>query len=244
MDYFGCCSSYMDCSDALECLHREDAAYTGCAYRRKLEKGIVFYGKNAGRMHPAKEHHEKSKNPRDIYLACFGQLFVVRSWQKGRYSYKLSEEQAAGLRELFERQAVPYRMTLDFQDRIDGEPIEDDSPCYYQAVVSIDGQEYSVRNFNMNFIKQGYAERISKAFNRKGISCRCEKVGYGSGGTSPYGSWKYVPPSPAAGPKQEEVSPTAEEKPDKPSHYVQGDIFEILLRQRLGEMAHGIPASL
>lgn len=41
-----CCNDFVRCSDALECLHKYDEEYAGCWYRKNLEKGRVFYGKN------------------------------------------------------------------------------------------------------------------------------------------------------------------------------------------------------
>ena len=43
---FGCCNDFNRCSDALKCLHTDDPFYRGCGYRRNLENGRVFYGKN------------------------------------------------------------------------------------------------------------------------------------------------------------------------------------------------------
>lgn len=46
-DSFGCCSRYRACSDAGECLISHLDYSLGCIYRRQLESGHVFYGKNA-----------------------------------------------------------------------------------------------------------------------------------------------------------------------------------------------------
>lgn len=43
---FDCCSRFAECSDALECVNPCKARSIVCGYRKKLEKGIVFYGKN------------------------------------------------------------------------------------------------------------------------------------------------------------------------------------------------------
>lgn len=44
---FGCCSRYRECSNAKRCVI-DDADYRkNCLYRANLEKGNVFYGKNA-----------------------------------------------------------------------------------------------------------------------------------------------------------------------------------------------------
>lgn len=44
---FACCHSFMQCSDAKACLYPEDRFYNGCEYRKNLEAGRIFYGKNA-----------------------------------------------------------------------------------------------------------------------------------------------------------------------------------------------------
>jgi len=45
-DPFGCCSRYMECSDAKKCVHPNKLYSTACAYRHQLERGHIFYGKN------------------------------------------------------------------------------------------------------------------------------------------------------------------------------------------------------
>lgn len=43
---FGCCSKFTDCSDARKCLHENKLYSTACSYRKNLESGKIFYGKN------------------------------------------------------------------------------------------------------------------------------------------------------------------------------------------------------
>lgn len=43
---FACCSRYEACSDALQCVQPDKELAVGCSYRRNLEKGRVFFGKN------------------------------------------------------------------------------------------------------------------------------------------------------------------------------------------------------
>ncbi len=43
---FGCCHKYVECSDAKKCLHRDLLYARGCQYRKNLESGRIFYGKN------------------------------------------------------------------------------------------------------------------------------------------------------------------------------------------------------
>ena len=45
-DSFACCSRYEACSDALHCVHDNQLYAKKCTYRRNLESGRIFYGKN------------------------------------------------------------------------------------------------------------------------------------------------------------------------------------------------------
>ena len=44
--FFDCCSRYMECSDSLKCVNPDYLHSKGCTYRKKLESGIIFFGKN------------------------------------------------------------------------------------------------------------------------------------------------------------------------------------------------------
>ncbi len=46
VESFGCCNDHVRCSDAKQCLHLNDREYWGCYYRKNLEAGRIFYGKN------------------------------------------------------------------------------------------------------------------------------------------------------------------------------------------------------
>lgn len=43
---FGCCHRYVECSDALQCLHPDFMTSLACLYKKNLDRGKVFYGKN------------------------------------------------------------------------------------------------------------------------------------------------------------------------------------------------------
>ena len=43
---FGCCSSFIACSDAKKCVHENKLYSKACMYRDSLEEGRIFYGKN------------------------------------------------------------------------------------------------------------------------------------------------------------------------------------------------------
>lgn len=41
-----CCSRYLECSDAKTCVHPDKSFALGCGYRKILNTGRIFYGKN------------------------------------------------------------------------------------------------------------------------------------------------------------------------------------------------------
>jgi hypothetical protein len=46
VDTFGCCSRYLACSDEKQCIHPDIKFAEGCMYKRHLDSGRIFYGKN------------------------------------------------------------------------------------------------------------------------------------------------------------------------------------------------------
>lgn len=45
-DSFGCCSRYEACSNAKKCIHPNPIFAAACTYKKNLEQGRIFYGKN------------------------------------------------------------------------------------------------------------------------------------------------------------------------------------------------------
>lgn len=43
---FDICSRYEQCSDERRCVHPDQVHALECSYRRKLQDGVIFYGKN------------------------------------------------------------------------------------------------------------------------------------------------------------------------------------------------------
>lgn len=43
---FGCCARYIQCSDERKCVNPDFIMSLACAYKRNLEAGRIFYGKN------------------------------------------------------------------------------------------------------------------------------------------------------------------------------------------------------
>lgn len=176
MERFGCCSSYVECSNALKCLHVGDLEYEGCYYRRKLENGIVYYGHNASCTIEIQSKQPKNEC-RTVYLACFRGLFAVYARNKNSFSYNLSAEQCSKLKEAFDTHGIPYRTEINTFDDIDGMIVEDNSPCNSRTMFSIDGEGFNVLNFNAYLIKNYYATMICKAFKNKGIESKVELLG-------------------------------------------------------------------
>lgn len=43
---FGCCSRFLECSNAKKCVHEDNIYANSCMYRHNLEQGKIFYGVN------------------------------------------------------------------------------------------------------------------------------------------------------------------------------------------------------
>ena len=43
---FACCNDYLLCSNARECIHKDNPDLRGCYYRKNLENGKILYGEN------------------------------------------------------------------------------------------------------------------------------------------------------------------------------------------------------
>jgi hypothetical protein len=46
-DFFSCCSRFLECSDEMTCIQSNARLAKGCIYRRNLDNGKIFYGKNS-----------------------------------------------------------------------------------------------------------------------------------------------------------------------------------------------------
>ncbi len=46
-DIFGCCHRYRECSNAKRCLEPDTIDFMNCEYKKNLDNGNIFYGKNA-----------------------------------------------------------------------------------------------------------------------------------------------------------------------------------------------------
>lgn len=46
VEAYGCCSRFIECSDERECVNHDKKDAKGCAYRKNLLAGKIFYGKN------------------------------------------------------------------------------------------------------------------------------------------------------------------------------------------------------
>ena len=162
---FGCCSSYAECSNAGHCIHPD---YTGCYYRKNLEAGCIFYGKNAGKKPEAKKDYK-------IYLTCYDQPFAVLTrfemW-KSSISYQLKPDKYEKIKTLFDNLEIPYIENLD------GEFEQQDRQiCDCRVMIEVGEDKYHILNFDSWLIPEKTAEGIRKAFEAKGIPAKVEKIG-------------------------------------------------------------------
>lgn len=180
MERFGCCSSYVDCSDKRVCLHIGDSDYEGCSYRGNLESGKIFYGVNATAIDtPKTEAQEMLIEDKVIFLYCFNRVFSIRSRLKNGFSMELTPEQANKIEIAFNNAFIPYKLQIDSMAEciIDKPTEEDPAPANSRVVFEIDGEEFHVLNYNDWLIKRKNAELIAKAFDNNFIKARVELRG-------------------------------------------------------------------
>lgn len=85
---FGCCSRYRACSDAKACLIPDLDYSRGCIYRKNLESGNIFYGKNAIAYRPEvyedfkKKYDMLSEEEKEALHEVFHYFFIEKT---GRY---------------------------------------------------------------------------------------------------------------------------------------------------------------
>lgn len=75
-DAFGCCARYRQCSDAGYCVHDDKERAVHCTYRSSLEKGRIFYGKNASTFSPS-AYAELKEKVDALSPVAFDRLFVL-----------------------------------------------------------------------------------------------------------------------------------------------------------------------
>lgn len=183
---FGCCSLYIECSDAKQCLRDvNNSEYTGCYYRKNLEAGRIFYGKNAGKEPEIViiEPEIVQENPkivpnwrkpeRYIYLTCYNQPFKILLRNKVGLSYGLKEESFIKLKNLFEALDVPYITGLCESEY----EAKEKQICNYRVTIEAGEDKYNVLNYNSLLIPEKIARGIQKAFEVKGIPAKAEQYG-------------------------------------------------------------------
>jgi hypothetical protein len=181
--------------------------YNGCLYRKNLDKGIVFYGKNANNMRlkhvgdvlkdvveeletveskvdrEPKETKENisartSLSDNKINLDCFGRNFNVGRYSKSGYTYGLTNEEFEFITNVFLDKEIPFVTMIDINKCVlEGDAYE---PANARIIININDCETSfiVGNYNSMYILKRYAEGIKKAFERKGITAKLEVVEY------------------------------------------------------------------
>lgn len=184
-ELFGCCSLYKECSDARHCLRDiNDPGYSNCGYRRfNLEKGRIFYGKNAIKEVESKEPGTVQDKPKivpnwmkpeyHIYLTCYNQSFKLCVRNKVGLSYGLKEESFIKLKNLFDALGVPY--TTELSESVQEE--KEKQICNYRVNIEVGEDKYNVLNSNSLLIPEKIARGIQKAFEAKGIPAKTEQYG-------------------------------------------------------------------
>lgn len=174
MDVFGCCSRYEKCSNLGMCLFQTDKEYEGCSYRKNLDNGKTFYGKNVGKT------TKKYQTPNKIYVYCYNRAFLVSTKNPNGFSYKTEAETVQKLVDFFAKNNIPHKNEIDDKDAIiDGTDAE---PANSQVNFEALDQTFVIKNFNMYLIKSKHAKGIVNSLNQKGIKAKIEIKGKISGG--------------------------------------------------------------
>jgi hypothetical protein len=202
MDLFGCCSSYKECSDNNKCLHISEDEYKGCSYRKNLESGKIFYGKNSGKI------INFSAAPTKLYVYCYNRAFIVSSKNANGFTYSLDQETIKKLIDFFTEKEIPYKTEILEDDCIsDG---KDEDPANSQVIFEAFEQNFAVKNFNAWLIKNKYAAGIVKALSKREIKAKIELTGK-----------KYCVPV-----RYEEINISKIEEKPKEKTYLQSSLFQ------------------
>lgn len=193
-ELFGCCSLNEKCSDARHCLRDiNDPEYSNCGYRRlNLDRGRIFYGKNANIQVETVQEEPKSviekpeiviKKPKTvphwmepechIYLACYNQSFKLCVRNKVGLSYGLREESFIKLKNLFDALGIPYTTELSESEQ----EAKEKQICNYRVTIEVGEDKYNVLNYNSLLVPEKIARGIQKAFEAKGIPAKAEQYG-------------------------------------------------------------------
>ncbi|WP_024833808.1 hypothetical protein [Ruminiclostridium josui] len=188
---FDCCSSFMKCSDEWACVYADHPLFTGCTYRKKLESGICFYGKNQNIFEPLKNGklpdgfvpfqkpvvNVKKEHIPEVYITCYKMPFAVLIRSSNTWSYKLDSDSADLIKNEFDLNNIPYRTSLELLKDLPGDQVDLDGPCNSRVVFKIGDREFHILSFNGYLIQNWYAEKINKSLLSKGFESRVELLG-------------------------------------------------------------------
>ncbi|MFA5169827.1 MAG: hypothetical protein WC420_03820 [Candidatus Paceibacterota bacterium] len=151
---------------------------------------------------------------KELYLSCYDRLFAIKARAKNSYSYDLSAEQVERLKTLFDNLGIPHETEL-IEDKcyIDRPEKFDLAPANSRIVIEIGDEQYNIANYNTYLIKARYSEKISEAFNAKGLISRVELMGQ-------YYNVDVVPLF------KEEYTPTVKVKAEEKPKYKQITMFD------------------
>lgn len=178
-ELFGCCSLNEECSDAMQCLRLNDPEYSNCGYRRNLEAGRIFYGKNATKepeivIETPKNVIEFSETvleryrKHEIYLVCMNKQYTVKFLIKD-FSYGLSRDQAKKLSNLFKNLEIPFSTEC-----AEPEKTELTEVCNSRVIITVGDEKFRIAAWNDYLIPSSESKKIARAFKVKGIDSGVE----------------------------------------------------------------------
>ncbi len=155
---FGCCHNYLRCSNEMRCTYEDDPEYSGCSYRKHLESGNIFYGKNA-RKNILERHWDFP-----LYIECFEFNLKVTKNIRG-YSYSLKEKEREDLKKIFDTLGIPCTTQLKESSEERGGS---------RVIIKMPDLDYTVMNNDGRLIPCEVSQKLARAIENKGIECFVE----------------------------------------------------------------------
>lgn len=163
----------MECSDNMGCIVPNDKDYSGCGYRKNLEDGRIFYGKNKG-IHIVKKPEVKLDK---LYLDCNDRNFKIGRLSKNGFTSPLTVEEVEFLTQKLTELSIPHIFYLDEQKCIMEGDAHEPANSRVNFTVPECEAEFVIANYNSCFMLKRYADGIAKALNLKGFTASVEVKG-------------------------------------------------------------------
>lgn len=191
---FGCCNSFMLCSDEAACVHEGNPTYEGCMYKENLEKGLNFYTIYNIKNELRKKEYLRSKaepSNREVktaikvdckqvklhtYVYILNRCFAIgKRASYNNHTLYLTEEER---KEISEKLKDCCECSADYDKaKCVDENWSDTNPAWYRPIFIIDGIKYNIMNYNYRVLTYPTAKKIKTFFESRGFDVLIETLG-------------------------------------------------------------------